>query len=76
MKIPMKVRLKKVFTSLFDWLGEIDLNMFTGVFAALFLLGFGLELYNAIMLGMFGYFLYIRIEESLLRHARILSKKK
>ena len=76
MKIPLKVRLKKIFAFIFGWFGEIDLNIFTGIFAALFLLGCGLKIYNAIMLGVFGYLLYIRIEETLIRYARILSKKK
>ncbi|MCK9320286.1 hypothetical protein [Methanoculleus sp.] len=74
--IPFKILCKKFLTSLFDYLGSIELDVFTGIFISLFLMGLQISALNSFLIGVPAYFIFIRLEETLFKALRIMKNKK
>ena len=50
--------------------GELDLAPLTGVFAAIIMMSTGIDWKSSLIWGIFGYFIYIRVEESFIKYAK------
>jgi hypothetical protein len=67
--ISFKLKTKLFFKNLFKKIILIDLEPYMGLFVFIFLLAFSIIWWRALILGVFGYFLYIRLEKTLFRIA-------
>ena len=69
--------IKKYISDKIEVLTDQEMAPFTGVFMALFLMAFKWNWYVAcIIWGVFGYLIFIRIEESIFQYAKFRRDKK
>jgi hypothetical protein len=67
MDVALTIKLKSKLNKFWDKIKNVDLSHFTGVFITLILLSFHVNVWQSLSVGILGYLLYLRLEESIIK---------